>query len=397
KKGEEVKIFTEPGEQVECKFKKLNQDLSDFPHQSFILDGEIVKYKGKSRLSYQDVVFHIQNKGDISEDANFRYMVFDILYLNGADIASEPLEKRKEILEKNFKDSDFVRKVKFNKLSSDSVANKLKELSTAEGTMIKGADSGYFDSSKWYKWKREFELDVLVTRVVHNKGGSHNYVCAVGSRSNPLLIGTTYSTSKKAKSGDVIRVKVDSVRKNDQGYSWYAPQVKDIRGDKKQPDPLSVLQRMIEKEDKQKKAEDLDSKEKNRFVLQVHWWNEAKHHDLRFLKNRLATGLTIFKLDIEELNQGKRFLCKWKDQCDPKWLDFEGDISPGKEDKEGNHQEELTAHIKILDSGDYETLRQELDFTSFKINGEIMNGIYLVKKVILNKSEKWLMWKKSRE
>ena len=93
---------------------------------------------------------------------------------------------------------------------------------------------------------------------------------------------------------------------------------------------------------------------------------------------------------------GRRFLCEFKNRHDPKWLDFADEISPGKED-EGCTKKRLTAHTEILDSGDCETLKVEPDFKSFKINGKILNGIYLVKKVIINKNEKWLMWKRSRE
>lgn len=396
KKGEEIRIFTELGETVESKFPILTKSILSFSHQDFILDGELVRYKGKSRLKYGDVISHVQSNNEVSDDANFRYKVFDILYLNGTDLTSESLKKRKEILEKNIKDSDSIQKVKFEKLSSDSVINKLKELSTADGAMLKEADSGYFDSSRWYKWKKELELDVLVTKVVHNKGGSYNYVCAVGSRSNPLPLGTTYSTKVKAKSGDVIRVKVDSLGKNEEGFSWYAPQVKDVRGDKKQPDPLSVLQRMIKSTGIKHEIEILNPREKNRYVLQVHSEDQTKHCHLVFYGKEMATVLNIFKLDLRELNRGKRYLCELKNQQDLKGLNFQGDISPGKVDK-GYSKEEPAAHIKILDSGHYETLREEAHFASFKMNGKILNGIYLIKKVIINKNEKWLMWKGSRE
>ena len=396
KKGEEIRILTELGETVESQFPTLTKSVLSFPHQDLILDGELVRYKGKSRLKYGDVASHIQNDNGVSDDFNFKYKVFDILYLNGTDLTSESLKKRKEILEENIKDSDSIQKVKFEKLSSDSLVKKIKELSTTEGAMLKGADSSYFDSSRWYKWKKELELDVLVTEAVHNKGGSYNYVCAVGSRLNPLPLGTTYSTKVKAKSGDVIRVKVDSLGKNENGYSWYAPQVKDVRGDKKEPDPLLVLKRMTKSVDTIHKTEILNSKEKNRFVLQVYLEDQNKHYLLKFLKNEVTTGLMIFKFDLKELNRGKRFLCEFKNQHTPKWFHSQAGISPGKEDKVCS-KEEFATQIKILDSGHYETLREETNFTSLKMSGKILNGIYLIKKVIINKNEKWLMWKRSRE
>lgn len=393
KKDEEIRIFSDEGNPIESKFSSLIKNFRAFPHQSFILDGEIVKYKGKTRLKHQDVVSYINKKDQILDETNFRYKLFDILHLNGVDLTSEPLEKRKKILEQDFGDTDFVQRVKFEKVSSDSVGKKIKKLSTAEGAMIKKTDSSYFDSSGWFKWKKEYELDVLVTKLVRNRGGSYNYVCAVGSRSNPIPIGTTYSTNVEAKVEDIIRVRIDHINKNDEGYSWYAPKVTDVRGDKKEPDPIPVLENMTKKENRDHRVEMADSKGKNRFVLQVHCWDEAKHHDLRFLKKKVAIGLTIFKLDLKELDQGKRFLCDWKDYHDPKWLDFEGEIPPEKQDKEANPSKNLTAHIKILDSGNYEILKWEPDFASFKINGKMLSGIYVVRKAKLNKKERGLFWK----
>jgi hypothetical protein len=189
----------------------------------------------------------------------------------------------------------------------------------------------------------------------------------------------------------VIRVKIDSAGKNEKGYSWYAPQVRDVRGSKKQPDPLSVLKNMIESEYAKHNLEIFDSKEKNRFDLQAHRSGEDRYYYLSFFEKEAATVLNIFRLDLEELKKGKRFLCESKNR-----LDFKDDISSGKED-EGCPKKKLTLHTEILDSGDYETLKVEPDFRSFKLNGKVLNGIYLVNKVIINKNEKWLIWKRSRE
>jgi hypothetical protein len=394
KKGEEIKIFTDQGDAVESRFLNLTKAFGDFPHQNFILDGEIVKYKGKTRLTHREVTSYLHQKDKPWDDSNFRYKLFDVLYFCGADLTSEPLDRRKQVLKENFRDTDFVQIVQFERLCSDSIERKLKEFSTSEGTMIKRADSTYFDSSKWFKWKKELELDVLVTKVIRNKGRSYNYVCAVGSRSNPTLIGTTYSTNLECQIGDIIRVRIDHINKNNAGYSWYAPQVKDVRGDKKEPDPVSVVERMMRKANKDRRVDISDLKEKNRFALQIYWWSEARHHDLGFSKDNGATGLTIFKFDLDALNKGKRFLCEWKEYHDPKWLDFEGVIPPSKKDGECNLSKNVPAHIKILDSGDYEILERQPDSTSFKIDGKILKGIYLVRKVILNKNRKWLFWKK---
>jgi len=397
KRGKEIRVFTEAGNPIESKFPSLIRSFIGSTHQSFVLDGEVVKYRGKTRLGRQDVVSYIDKKDRLSDDASFKYKVFDILHLNGVNLTSEALEKRKRILKENFEDADFVQSVKFEKIPSDSVPRKMKELSTSEGTMIKNANSTYSDSSGWFKWKKEYELDVLVTKVIRNKKGSYNYVCAVGSRSNPISIGTTYSTNMKAQPGDIIRVRIDHINENDEGYSWYAPRVKDIRGEKKEPDPQPVLKRMIRKEGTDHKVEAASSKGKDRFTLQVQCPGEDRRHHLRFSQRKAAIGLIIFKLDLDGLNQGKRFLCERKDFSDLEWLDLESHISLDKEDKKNCPGRSLPSDIEILDSGNFEILRGKPDFISFKMNGKILNGTYLARAVVFKEKERWLFWKKRAE
>jgi hypothetical protein len=419
RKEKAIRIFTDEANRIEDKFPHLVKDILAFDQESFILDGEIVKYKGNSRLSHKEVAGYIHDKSGSpvedpakgGNDSHFKFKLFDILYLNGEDLTLLSLEERKKLLEKNFPDTNFVHKVKYEKSTPEDLPSKIQSIATSEGTMIKKSDSKYFDQKDWYKWKRYFELDVLVTDVEKNKGGSYNYACAVGSRSNPIPIGTTYSTKVEAQVGDIIRVRVDYVTKSNDRFTWYAPKVVDKRSDKKEPDPISVLKRMIDEKvstEKNLSAADGGQWTADKFVLQLHWWGEAKHHDLRFLKGKVAIGLTIFELDLDGLSQGRRFLCDWKDYHDPKWLDFEGEIlpihrdpakagPPDKGDAEGNPSTNYTAHMKILDSGHYKILERKDDFTSFEIEGKILKGIYLVRKVKLNGKDRWLFWKRSTD
>ena len=66
-------------------------------------------------------------------------------------------------------------------------------------------------------------------------------------QSRHSYIGDTYVTSIDAKVGDIITVSVDHITKKDGGtWGWYSPKVKEIRSDKKSPDPESVLQKLWE-------------------------------------------------------------------------------------------------------------------------------------------------------
>ncbi len=403
RKDGEVRIFTDEGNRVEEMFPHLVKDVLTQSQKSFILDGELVKYKGNSRLSHKEAAGYIHSissskRNDSPDDSHFKFKLFDLLYLNGEDKTSLPLEQRKKLLDDLFPDTNFVQKVKYDKVTSHDLSFGMKQVATSEGAMIKKSGSKYFECENWYKWKRYLELDVLVTGVQENKGGLYNYICAAGLRTNPVSIGTTYSTSIQAKVGEIIRVRVDYVTKADDRFTWYAPRVVDLRSDKKEPDPVAVLENMSADRRPQSAAKPLSATDNGHrtmdmFVLQLHWWGEAKHHDLRLMKGKVALGLTLFEMDPDELSKGKRFLCEWKDYHDPKWMEFEGEIPPQKDGVEGNPSKNLVAYMKILDRGEYQFLERQEDFTRLQIEGKVLKGIYLVKKIKLKGKERWMFWK----
>ncbi|MFH1336724.1 MAG: hypothetical protein ABII96_09430 [Candidatus Zixiibacteriota bacterium] len=184
KKDGEVRIFTDEGNQIEEKFPHLLNDVLSYHKENFILDGELVKYKGNSRLSHKEVAgyIHAKSSSDKSgspDDSHFLFKLFDLIYLNGEDKTSFPMEQRKKLLEDSFPDTNFIQKVKYEKATAQDLSSRIKNIATSEGAMIKKSDSGYFESENWYKWKRYFELDVLITSVQENKGGSFNYTCAL--------------------------------------------------------------------------------------------------------------------------------------------------------------------------------------------------------------------------
>lgn len=415
KSGEEVKIFTDEGKRIEHQLPRLVKEILLSPQKSFILDGELVKYKGNSRLPHKDVISHLDQEPDNSfpernnspDDSRLRFKLFDLLYIDGENKTSLPLEERKKLLESLFPDGKLIQAVKYEKVSAGDLPTRIKTLSTSEGAMIKRAGSGYFDNQDWYKWKRHLELDVLVTGVEKNKGGSFNYTCAVETEAGPIRIGSTYSTSVQARQGEIIRVRVDCVTREGGRFAWNAPKVLGKRSDKKEPDSVSVLERMIERKPsadhspqsaaKTQKAVDGGQWTADRFTLQLQRLENTEYHDLRLQGGEQALGLTIFELDLNELNRGRRFLCEWNDHYDLKWMDFEGDIPPEEGGAEGNPSKSLVAYMRILDRGNYEILERKTNLLSLKIEGKVLNGIYLAKAIRLKGKDGWLFWRRSTD
>ncbi len=408
KREREVKIFTDDGREVQHGLARLAEEIVLNPLASFILDGVLVRYKGRSRLAYRDVASALSQalnlpsskENGLCEDCHLRIKLFDLLHLDDEARTLLQLHQRKKLLETYFPNTALLQKSKYELVSPGDLISKVREISSSEGAVIRKADSTYFEETKWFKWKRHLELDVLVTEVEKNKGGSYNYNCAIGTKAKPVLIGTTYSSFLQAQRGEIIRVRIDQVTKLDDRFVWQAPKVLDKRPDRKEPDPPSVLERMVERSRSavhRRPSAAIALEPSNRFVLQVHWWGNSRHHDLRFQKGQTAFGLTLYQLDPDELDRGRRFLCEWKEYHDARWMGFEGDIPPREDGAEGNPSRQHVAHMQIIDRGDYQLLDRQQDFSSLKIQGEKLNGIYLVRKIRLKGQEKWLFWKRSTD
>jgi hypothetical protein len=397
KTGNEVGIFTDEGKRIEHRLPLLVKETLLNARESFVLDGELVRYKGNSRLSHRDVISHLDPGQDSSfpeksstvDDSRFRFKLFDLLHLDGEDKTSLTLEERKELLKDLFPEGEFFQSVNYEKVCAADLPWRSKEMSTSEGTMIKRAESRYFEGHHWFKWKRHLELDALVTGVEKNRGGSFSYTCAVETADGPICIGNTYSSSIRARQGEIIRVRVDYLTKVGDQFLWRAPKVLERRWDKKEPDPVSVLERMIER----KPSVVGRPRSADRFVLQLRRRGETENHDLRLQDGDKTWGLTILELDLDELNQGRRFLCEWKDSHELKRMDSEGDILPGERGGKGNTLKNLVAHMEILDTGEYEILEREADIVRFKIRGQILNGFYSIRAVKLKGRDRWLFWK----
>jgi hypothetical protein len=403
------------------------------------LDCELAAYRGSQRLDHSGVTAYLHSTTP-PEDYHLRLKPFDIVFYEGQDLRGKELADRKKILAK-VPWGESIHPVKYKLVKADGVIAAIGEMTTSEGAMIKDATSVYNKSGEgWYKWKKQYEIDAQVI-AVDKKPDGYIYTCRVGD----ITIGETYVTQVKAKVGDIITVSLDHVTKKwDGSWGWYAPKVKELRDDKNQPDPVSVLQKIMDipsienakvvqshppnvseagkGEDvtpattapAAKPGGDLPLPEDN-FVLQEHWWGEKHHFDLRFEKKDsegkpIMIGWTLLadsqKELIDKISSNTKILSKRKMYHDPKWLSFEGDIQPGNE---GNPTKNFVAHMEIRVKGHYKFDRRQTDFVDVVLSGAgipELNGRFYLRLVKLGKDsqgnqksasedtgEDWLFWK----
>lgn len=444
KAGYKVWILTDSGNDITEKLPNIAEEArTKIPFTVCVLDCELAAYRGSQRLDHSAVTAFLRSTTPL-EDYHLRLKPFDILLYEGADLREKELADRKKILAK-VPWGESIHPIKYKLVKAEGAIAAIEEMTTSEGAMIKDASSKYDRSGEgWYKWKKQYEIDAQVI-AVDKKPDGYIYTCKVGN----ITIGDTYLTQVKANVGDIITVSVDHVTKKEDGtWGWYAPKVKELRGDKKEPDPLSVLQKISELPgsentdvvQSQSSAEgnknDIpDSKNVNpagdtdpsgnpsntfplsdgNFVLQEHWWGEKHHFDLRFEKNNsedkpIMIGWTLLADSLDELltkvRDNDKIFSKRKMYHDARWLTFHGDIQPGNE---GNPTKNFVAHMEIRDTGHYKFNRRQIDFVDMELSGAKhpeFNGRFYLRLVKLNKDsegnpkpesgdteEDWMFWK----
>jgi DNA ligase-1 len=131
------------------------------------------------------------------------FMIFDVLFQNGALLIDEPLSQRKAALQAR-EWSDRLVLAPFEVIESKVELEPFFEQATLrrnEGLMLKAADSAYVPGKRgmsWLKWKKALAtLDVVVTGVELGHGRRHDvlsdYTFAIRRDGELLNIGKAYS------------------------------------------------------------------------------------------------------------------------------------------------------------------------------------------------------------
>jgi hypothetical protein len=131
----------------------------------------------------------------------------------------------------------------------EEYAMEIMKNPTSEGVIIKDAKSSYVigkkKNPKWVKWKKFVDLDLIVLDKRKNKNGTFSYTLGAGPLSEEdkekyrnkkeigdkvyLNVGKALNTKITVDNiGQIIRVKVDEVKKTKTGFSIYSAKVIEI-------------------------------------------------------------------------------------------------------------------------------------------------------------------------
>lgn len=165
-----------------ARFPDLRALEGAFASLPVVVDGEIVSLDSKGRSEFQRL------QESQKKPAGLTYAAFDLLYADGKDLRSTPLEERKALLERLIHDDSLV-------LYSKHVIGKGKALFASarkqhlEGIIGKRRDSTYQErrSRDWVKIKTGYEQEFVVGGWTEPKGSRKGF--------GALLLGVYQSRS----------------------------------------------------------------------------------------------------------------------------------------------------------------------------------------------------------
>lgn len=183
-KVEQTGMFTE---QPKFFVKTFTRNLDDSTHQfpdiieqadkyinadSVVFDGEAIGYNKETGeyLPFQETIQRKRKHGvkDIAKEIPLKYLIFDILYLNGEQLLDKTLEERRHSLEKIIKPNETL---VINKALRTSDATELGEyFKTAkdknlEGLVVKNPKTSYQAGARSYAWIKLKRLETDESKV----------------------------------------------------------------------------------------------------------------------------------------------------------------------------------------------------------------------------------------
>ena len=174
--AQEVRLYSRTLRSLNPQFPEIVEALANLDVESAVLDGEIIAPEDGGRPSFARLQqrLHLENEADIRqavERVPVTYAVFDLLYLNGRDLAARPLSERRRALEGVILPAGMIR--------SDTVEREGLTLFEAaqqhglEGIVGKKAASPYragVRDADWQKVKIRQTLEAVVGGMTRGKG-----------------------------------------------------------------------------------------------------------------------------------------------------------------------------------------------------------------------------------
>ncbi|HWR13614.1 MAG TPA: ATP-dependent DNA ligase [Terriglobales bacterium] len=169
--GDEVLLQSKAGQPLGRYFPELLEELRKVPQEKFVLDGEIVIFRGK-HLSFDDLLMRIHPAESrirkLSKETPASLLTFDLLVENGKSLVENPLRERREKLEEFFRHVPKGSSIRLSPSNSDHAKAEhwMRELAGSgfDGVIAKRTDAAYASGERtgMVKIKNMRTADVVV-------------------------------------------------------------------------------------------------------------------------------------------------------------------------------------------------------------------------------------------
>lgn len=277
---QKVEIFTRDLKAIGHQFPEITAAAAALEAE-VILDGEIIAYAEDRNLSFFDLQKRLGRRDQadlfLPSDISVRYVVFDVLWKNGASLLDEPLQNRRQALQTLALPEGITAIDVLKAASAEGIelAFHAARRRGNEGLIAKDFTSPYSPGRRgkaWLKLKKAMAtLDVVVVKAEQGHGKrSHvlsDYTFAVRDEAGALrVIGKAYSGLTDAEieqltehftaqtleqkgrvrtvvPDTVLEIAFDSIQpsnRHDSGLAMRFPRIKAIRRDKS-PQEIDTL------------------------------------------------------------------------------------------------------------------------------------------------------------
>jgi bifunctional non-homologous end joining protein LigD len=237
--GGSVRLFTRNGHDWTDRMPKLRAAVESLPVENAWLDGEAVVLNASGTPDFNA----LQNAFDRRSTTKIVIFLFDILWLNGEDLRSEPLRARRQLLH------DLLDEVHdpLIRYSADFAEDPQSLVASAckmnlEGIIGKRGDAPYRSgrSANWVKLKCNLRQEFVIAGISRTKGaksGVRSLLLGVYDASGVLHYAGNVAPSVKASRNDAISKRIEPLKQKkatfvvapepdqDRDYVWLKPEL----------------------------------------------------------------------------------------------------------------------------------------------------------------------------
>lgn len=261
KAGRKVICWTTGKQDVSANMPSIVKSLQAIPND-FVAEGEVEMFvKGKHRP--RATTAGMLNAGQVNreEEGKLRLTLYDLMWMDGKDMHTQPYstrsEKLKEFSKYSFSNVGIVEQSVTNNLSElQDAIQDMSDVEGSEGAMLKLPSYVYEldgKTSRMMKYKKETSLDVKIINrhIVDRSTNTYTYDCAVaGPGGEDVPIGTTFNTTVKSETG-IIKVAFSNINEyydentGKRHFKWVFPRVIEARNDKQIPDSADAAHDIV--------------------------------------------------------------------------------------------------------------------------------------------------------